>query len=50
MDIEFSIDKIMFKWRDMELYITNLLLEIMVSSYCIVFRGVHKYKPLLHSI
>ena len=30
----------------MELYITNLLSEIMVSSYCIVFRGVHKYKTV----
>ena len=24
----------------------NLLFEIMVSSYCIVFRGVHKYKTV----
>ena len=47
MDIEFSTDKLMCKWRDMELYNhKDLLFEIMVSSYCIVFRGVHKYKTV----
>ena len=47
MDIEFSIDKLMYKWRDMERkWKENILFEIMVSSYCIVFRGVHKCKTV----
>ena len=28
----------------------NLQFDIMVSSYCIVFRGVHQYKTVVHSI
>ena len=45
MDIEFSIDKLMYKWRDMERkWKENLLFEIMFSSYCIVFRYCTQYK------
>ena len=28
----------------------NLQFDILVSSYCIVFRGVHQYKTVIHSI
>ena len=28
----------------------NLQFDILVSSYCIVFRGVHQYKTVMHSI
>ena len=27
----------------------NLQFDIMVSSYCIAFRGVHQYKTVMHS-
>ena len=50
MNIEFSNYSLKFKWRDMELQLKNRQFDISVSTFCIVFRAVHQYKTVMHSI
>ena len=50
MDIEFSIDKLMYKWRDMEVYMKisgSKLWSVRIVLCFVVFTNA---KPLLHSI
>ena len=50
MDIEFSIDKLMYKWRDMELYMNISCSKLWSVGIVLCFVVFTNAKPLLHSI
>ena len=50
MDIEFSIDKLMYKWRDMELHMKISCSKLWSVRIVLCFVVFTNAKPLLHSI
>ena len=50
MDIEFSIDKLMYKWRDVELYMKISCSKLWSVRIVLCFVVFTNAKPLLHSI